>query len=507
MVAVPITNDVRSKAALAFQNSRLSYVLPDFTRVSWVSDDARTVWEPRLSRIGAAWNAVESASIGAGIRRCALTSVAAESLVPRTAAWAREGFSAMPVAVAGAVGGYSSTAAAPKPGEAFEYRVAVGALRDVASLHDAMQRGDDSAMGQLLGFPECCIAFFRDTWVNKGCVDTTWSMAGGAGQFDEEGRLITIGGHVPFQSNILWRWMGVRAVPHLPCQFACQATTAFANALLQIGRDRGYGDEMDWIEEILSWPASWSALHGIAEIKTPVLKVSTRTDATAHKFVVHYAGSRVPREAATGLSFPFNTPARAGISQSAAFQRGLSAPIAPSTETPDWYATDNGFNTRAAMDEAHRPLVELAASTLGETGSVLDLGCGNGALLRKIVDRQRRVMPFGVDGDAGKIAHARQLQPSFAANFIVSDMFEALPLDADTRYSMVILMPGRLLEVDEGRAARLRQWLRGHFDQLLVYGYGEWLTRYGSLEGLAAQAKLTLLKTGSNDRAALARIQ
>jgi hypothetical protein len=27
-------------------------------------------------------------------------------------------------------------------------------------------------MGRLLGFPACCIAFFRRVWVNDGCVDT-----------------------------------------------------------------------------------------------------------------------------------------------------------------------------------------------------------------------------------------------------------------------------------------------------------------------------------------------
>src|SRR5713226_571330 len=30
---------------------RLSFVLPDFTRHSWVGDKARQIWEPRLGRI------------------------------------------------------------------------------------------------------------------------------------------------------------------------------------------------------------------------------------------------------------------------------------------------------------------------------------------------------------------------------------------------------------------------------------------------------------------------
>ena len=67
-------------------------------------------------------------------------------------------------------------------GEPFEYRVAVGALADVAELKQAIDAGDDGTMGRLLGFPACCIAFFRRTWVDDGCVDTTWAMAANGGR-------------------------------------------------------------------------------------------------------------------------------------------------------------------------------------------------------------------------------------------------------------------------------------------------------------------------------------
>ena len=33
---------------------RLAFSLPEFTRLAWVSDQAREVWEPRLARLGAA---------------------------------------------------------------------------------------------------------------------------------------------------------------------------------------------------------------------------------------------------------------------------------------------------------------------------------------------------------------------------------------------------------------------------------------------------------------------
>ncbi len=492
--------------AASYQLDRLRYVLPDFTRLSWVSDSARATWEPRIWRIGTAWNEIEWRSILAGIRRCALTSVGADRLVPRSTEWAGQGLSTMPVAMSGITAGYSSTSLAPKAGEAFEYRVAVGALADVTALKQAMDRGDDGTMGGLLGFPSCCVDFFRRTWVDEASVDTTWAMAARSHQPDETGRRIVIAAGAPFQSNILWRWMGVRAVPHLPCSFDCKATVDFANALMALGRESGFGDEMSWIEEILSWPVSWSALHGIAEVKTPVLKASTRTDATAHEFVVQRPGSRVPAEAATGLVFPFKAPERPGVTHSLQFRKGLEAPIAPQTEPPAWYASDNGFNTRAAMDEAHRPIVDLARATVGTAGALLDLGCGNGALLKKICDQRPGIVPFGMDVEAAKLDHARELQPDFAANFVLGSMFDAMPIDADTRFSLILLMPGRLLEVDEAAAARLREWLRGHFDRLLVYAYGEWLTRHDGLAGLAARAGLELESTHPGGTAGLARI-
>lgn len=497
---------VASPPTDAFQRDRLSYVLPDFTRISWVSDKARATWEPRIQRIGHAWSEMEWRSVVSGLRRCALTSVPADRLIARSAEWAIGGLSTMPVAMSGTAPGYASTSVAPRAGEPFEYRVAVGGLSDVAELKQAIDAGDDGTMGRLLGFPACCITFFRRVWVTSGCVDTTWQMASNGAVASEEGRLIEVDPRAPFQANILWRWMGVRAVPHLPCSFSCPHTVDFANLLMSSGRDLGFGSEMEWMEEILNWPASWSALHGIAQVKTPVLKVSTRTDATGHEFVVRRPGRRMPDEAAAGLVFPFRTPERPGVTHSVAFRRGLEAPIATSAVPPSWYASDNGFNTAMAMDEAHRPIVELVHTTIGETGTVLDLGCGNGALLKKICGPRPNLIPFGMDLDVTKLEHARLLQPAFAENFVAGSMFDGIPLDGDTVHSVVLLMPGRLLEVDEAWAAQLRSWLQGHFQHLLVYAYGDWLTKHDGLAGLTAKAGLRLLSSHRSGTAGFAQL-
>jgi len=72
----------------------------------------------------------------------------------------------------------------------------------------------------------------------------------------------------------------------------------------------GYEEEYDWLSNILSWPAEWSAMHGIAELKTPILKLCTPTDATSGKYVILWKGSTMPKEAAKGLGFPYLLPRR-----------------------------------------------------------------------------------------------------------------------------------------------------------------------------------------------------
>jgi SAM-dependent methyltransferase len=282
---------------------------------------------------------------------------------------------------------------------------------------------------------------------------------------------------------------------------------ALGQALVQVGRQAGYDEEMDWLLEILSWPVEWSALHGIAEIKTPVLKVSTRTDATAKKYTVRRPATTYPVEGALGIRFPYRLrSARSLVTMPPGSRRGLDHPIRAAGDLPQWYASDNGFTSPAAMDRAHESVVESARAVLNEVeGNLLDLGCGNGALLRRLSQVNERLVPFGIDLDPTKVAHARELLPSFGANFSVGDFLDSEPFwTSGRRYALVVLMPGRLIETDPARARRLLERIEANCDRLVVYAYGDWLTRYGDLHGLAERAGLALVRAGVAATASLA---
>jgi hypothetical protein len=484
----------------------LDFELPEFTRIAWVSDAAREVWEPRLTRITKAWQHVEWLSIVCGMRRCAVTMVSPTAFVAGAAEWARQGLCALPLAMEGVSGqSYTNRATGVDFGKPFVFRVVLGEPRDVARFKEAWDGADHAEIGRLLGYPSCCHEFFRAVWVDEGLTDTTWPMAVATAAGMGSGRTREVTG-AP-EANILWRWMGVRAVPHLPCRFDCPATVEVAKQLLDVARRAGYDVEVDWLLEILGWPTEWSALHGIAEIKTPVLKVTTQTDATAHKYVVRRLGHAIPPEAGSGLRFPYRvTSLGQGTRVPTNRRRGDSVRL--SFEEAAWYASDNGFRSRTDMEEAHRPIIDIARRILaGQSGAVLDLGCGNGALVHTICANVPGLVPYGVEMDSVRVRHARLLAPAFGENIIEGNIFDAESVWATPiGYLLAILMPGRLLEVDRERARALRKHIDRHCQYLLVYAYPEWLARYGTLARLANEAGLELLDAPGATAAGLARV-
>lgn len=456
---------------------RLDFRLPDFTRIAWVSDTARELWQPRFDRITHAWAELEWRSVAAGMRPCHLTRLAPEDLVDRATVWAKRGLSALPLALEGRSGkSYSNVPQPARPGQPSVLCLAVGPLGAIVELSAAWQASDNEAIGRLLGFPACCRRFFERTWVEEGCIDTLWPMteATAGHTTGDEGRRRQ--GRTTL-TNILWRFVGVRAVPHLPCRFDCAASLELAERLLALGEAEGFGQEMAWIRELLACPVEWTALHGIAEIKTPLLKISTTTDATPVKYTVRLTGDAYPEAGASAPSFPYRRSAGlVRLTRSPSFRRGFKNPMPTLEVAPSWLNTDNGFSTRHVMDQLHEPLVAVARRRLsGRSGRVLDLGCGNGALLAKICAERDELEPWGVDLEPARIAHARELHPDHAESFAAGDLFTWM-LEADgggRRYALALLMVGRLLEAPHDRARALLSTLAACCDDLLLYRYPE----------------------------------
>jgi len=493
-----------------YNYQRLDFRLPDFTRYAWVNDQARATWEPRINRISNMLLELEWRAIAADARQCALRAIHPEEVSSLAATLVPFGIEIEPLQKIAISKNYSASLQTADEGEPFTYWAVLGRKEDTEAFKYAYWENDQETIGRLLGYPECCTRFFTEVWVNQGCVDTTWQMA----HETLASRLIK--SHeieIPqvSSSNILLRWLGVRAVFHLPCRFDCEATQQLADNLAEVARQVGFHEELTWLTEMLRWPVEWSALHGIAEIKSPIVKISTRTDATAQKYTVRYLGDAYPELGAQGLTFPYKQPAKRQVSDSQQHKAGLENPIQTLDETFErfeWYFRDNGFSSRYAMDLSHQPILNLAYACLSQPfGKVLDLGCGNGALLRKIWLKHPTLIPCGVDVIPEKINHAKLLLPEYKGNFVIANIFDVENFwSFEEEYSLVILMLGRLIEVAPIQTKQLLDRLKTKSSQVLVYAYDDYIREHGSLEQMAKRIGIELLNSEVVSNVCLAKV-
>jgi len=482
--------------------TRLDFALPSFRRIAWVSDAARARWEPRIAAFGRAWTQIEWRSVVAGIRRCAVVYVSPVDLLDLSLSCAQSGLCALPIAIEAVPRAYAARSLPAEPGRSFQYRVVVGSPADVAAFAAAREANDERATGALLGYPACCVAFFERVWKQEAFIDTTWAMATN-GSDEPTSRVVEIA--APPEANVLLRWIGVRLVPHLPCSAACEPSAALGAALAETGRALGYDTEVEDALALLAAPLEWSALHGLAEIRTPVVKICADTDATAEKYVVRQQGSALPDEAARGVAFPYRTNPGVALTRSRPHAAGLEARLALEA-LPSWHYEDNGFRTRAQMHAAHDAVTAVVALVAGERpAAVLDLGCGNGELLRRIVGAWPHLTPYGIDKRPERIRRAGIVLPALGANAAVANLFEPDRYwPADRRFGVVLLMPGRLIEATPGRRALLLATIAARSDAVVLYGYGHLLRSYGSIAEMAAAAGIACIEATSNGYAALA---
>jgi len=412
--------------------------LEDFTRMQW-APSARSVWEPRFKQVSASWQDIEIDLVGAGFKVGALLVVPPERMAEVSRRASTHGLVALVLGQQGrGPSNYASSSQAYVSGAPFDYRVAVCKAAVSNLWIVAWQNHDDDAIGVLLGYPECCRRFFKNTWVAKGQIDTTWEQALSTAT-DPDADVITV---TPDPAcNVTLRHLGLRWVSHLPCSFKCEATRAYVAEASQLIRS-SYFDQYRTLSEALQWPVKWTGLHGIAEIVTPVCRIISRTDATYTKRTIIQKGALYPDEGARGNEFPFRVQTKK--------VRFL---------TKDTW-TLNGFGSYEAMVAAHN-LVAAAAKDCRQQ-SIIDLGCGTGELLK---------IYKGIASELHGVEHNNEAyqKAQKVANVRCMNIFD--PRVFDRKYDVAFISVQRFMEAPNRE--QLLANLKSYTKATVFYSYGE----------------------------------
>jgi hypothetical protein len=303
----------------------LDFVLPPFTRFSWVSSEAQSVWQPRFLAVTNAWAKIEWVSVIKGLRKCSMLTTRKS-----TARQLQHDLTNMGLAYK--ILSEENECAIPGDFNYFDDDppdvIVAGQREHVEEFMVSLQKDDYFTVVDMLGYPLCCAAFNREVAIDTHSLDYTWSFAANCiadcttREFSSEINLKCS----PY-TNILWHPVGIRSTPHVPCSDHCERSFNFALDLINLGLEIGLKDEMMWLVDILSWPVEWSCLHGIAEVKSPVVKIISRTDATSIKYNILYYGESTPDEGSVGLNFPFVKLEKERLTASKAYLSGLGNQI------------------------------------------------------------------------------------------------------------------------------------------------------------------------------------
>jgi uncharacterized protein len=247
-------------------------------RISWVGDQAREKWQPRLEQLPTVIENLTVHSARANNDRCAARLVPASSFDRLTALAAQHGMTAAILPAEALPAGICT-----HPAESITGVFLAGTPAAVAAAESAWATQDLAAFQALLDVPACC--------TNHG--------SGADSAYLPES--------IPTHS--LLAPLGISALPVAPCRFDCPEAIAAAAQWMNLAA-QVCPAEAAWLRECFSWSISWSDLHGVTEIKTPLFKMCLETESTSRARLIRRAGTNIVEGGAQGLTFPYAPPPR-----------------------------------------------------------------------------------------------------------------------------------------------------------------------------------------------------
>jgi len=221
--------------------------------------------------------------------RCAVRLVPVASLPRLQKLAAGQGLSSAILPAEALPGGIST-----RPAEEASGVLLAGTAATVAYAEAAWASGNLQAFRALVNLPACCL---RHVWeVAEGSVATSDAA-------------VDLPASIP--THALFAPLGISVLPIEPCRFDCPSAIEAAAQWLELAAARGYTSESGWLRECFSWAISWSELHGVTEVKTPLFRMCFQSASTSRTRLIRRIGIATEVEGgAVGLSFPYVRLAR-----------------------------------------------------------------------------------------------------------------------------------------------------------------------------------------------------
>jgi len=248
-----------------------------FTRLIWKNSENRKNWINKIHKASQVYHATELATFEMGLRKAISYHIHPENLEKQLEMLAKGGSVFLPIRRSKIYSGFSHRHIDPQPGDPyFVYGVLAKTLEDAELFRkcSAGQKVDHGSIGQLLGYPECCIRFFEKVW--GPVIDPIFEAYGSES-------------HVHPYCNQALRYFGLRITPHLCCSSDCKATIEWGRQWFSVmeGLDK---EAAGWLRELLSLPFTWNCLNGAAIVDTDLFRGVTNSNVSKKEVIVKNKG-------------------------------------------------------------------------------------------------------------------------------------------------------------------------------------------------------------------------
>jgi hypothetical protein len=217
------------------------------TRIVWASIAARKEWEPRIQLADEGYRCAERMTVACGARQAGQLWLSMPDYLTFLP-WAMEhGLTVRFVRWTGMLSGFTHQGYPPGNDMAV---VAFG--RDLSLPYES-----------LFGYPVCCQEFFAREFPLDADPVPAWAKSEGPGS--------------PL-CNPLLRYIGVRAVPHIPCGRACAATEKVGEEFLA----NMAPECAEATRAILGLPLTWDRYRGVAIVTARPFRVIATSTARLH---------------------------------------------------------------------------------------------------------------------------------------------------------------------------------------------------------------------------------
>lgn len=265
-----------------------------FARLVWNSPEAQEQWGPIVQRARAVHDLAEYEMVRQGARRCATLHISPSNYDVMVEKIARDKLVWLPMT---RTKNYNGFAHRHYPVQQLDmnssvYGVLATNLEDAEAFRGASnaRRTDHAAIGELLGFPKCCVDAFDLWW--PVYFDPVYQCAETSPHETlqlEANESILVEPHIA--THQMLRYVGLRLTSHFACRLDCEASIEVGKSWLEVAT-RADPQGVEALLKLLSLPGEWSVLHGIAVVETPPFTVITNSLPTKHKWTVRWRSVR-----------------------------------------------------------------------------------------------------------------------------------------------------------------------------------------------------------------------